>query len=529
METIELDKLGYTQKHENFSNLKKEIDSTLFKAQNSGYIDAEIFEIKKLNDSVTEAILYLREKFNHIKLNYSLNEAERKQLKNLALTIEENYFIIPIYNIDKILNQLILYRTEKGEAFSSIKLINISKEKDELTAELDINVTKARTIDGIKINGYEKFPSAFLKHYLKIKKGQLYNSQKITSQSNKISNIAFASQIKPPEVLFTADSTVVHLYIKKENNNSFEGFLGFSNSEEKKLTFTGDLKLQLQNNLNYGEKLNIRYKSDGNDQINFNAQVDLPYILNFPIGVNLALDIFKQDSSYINIEQIFKIRYNISNSISSYLGYRSTTSTSLKEENMDFGNFEDFKSHFYSLGGTYQNLVTENRMVPIQTLISIDFATGKRNSGNNEIQQQKIEFQAAHNFYINEKNSVYIGNISSILFSEEYLENELFRFGGINSIRGFAENSLRANRFSALQTEYRYFLSPDLYINSIFDLAYFKSPSFNHNMNLYSFGIGFALSTKSGLLKANIANGRTEGESFQFSKSKIHLSLSVHF
>ena len=50
-----------------------------------------------------------------------------------------------------------------------------------------------------------------------------------------------------------------------------------------------------------------------------------------------------------------------------------------------------------------------------------------------------------NNFYINEKNIINIKNQNYYLKSKNYLTNELYRFGGINSIRGFAENSLQAN------------------------------------------------------------------------------------
>ena len=53
--------------------------------------------------------------------------------------------------------------------------------------------------------------------------------------------------------------------------------------------------------------------------------------------------------------------------------------------------------------------------------------------------------------------------------SETYLSNELIRFGGINSIRGFEENSIDASRLGVLASEYRYQLSPNLYIHSIIE------------------------------------------------------------
>ncbi len=48
----------------------------------------------------------------------------------------------------------------------------------------------------------------------------------------------------------------------------------------------------------------------------------------------------------------------------------------------------------------------------------------------------------SHHLELNSKNSIFIKNQSYYLQSDSYVINELYRFGGINSIRGFNENSL---------------------------------------------------------------------------------------
>ena len=128
-------------------------------------------------------------------------------------------------------------------------------------------------------------------------------------------------------------------------------------------------------------------------------------------------------------------------------------------------------------------------------------------------------------YQLNNKNSFYLRFIGSVLDSKTYLDNELFRFGGINSIRGFQENSIVANRYIVLNTEYRYQLSPSIYAHSIIDFSNFENEISNTKENLYGFGLGFGIVTKAGLLKFNFANGKTEMQNFMFSNSKIHISL----
>ena len=127
------------------------------------------------------------------------------------------------------------------------------------------------------------------------------------------------------------------------------------------------------------------------------------------------------------------------------------------------------------------------------------------------------------------KNSIFVQNLTSVLFSDSYLVNELFRFGGINSMRGFNENSIDASLFSVINTEYRYQFNDGVYLHSIIDLAYFENETLSLKQNLYSFGIGLGLSTKAGLFKFNVANGIAENQDFNFSNTKIHISVSSRF
>ena len=102
------------------------------------------------------------------------------------------------------------------------------------------------------------------------------------------------------------------MYIEKAKSNTFDGFLGFGTNEDtNKIEFDGYLNLNLTNNLNYGETLKLLYKSDENDQQTFDANVSMPYLFKSPIGVELNLNIFRKDSSFVTDRQSAKINYQI--------------------------------------------------------------------------------------------------------------------------------------------------------------------------------------------------------------------------
>ncbi|MAY53866.1 MAG: hypothetical protein CMC75_11475, partial [Flavobacteriaceae bacterium] len=286
--------------------------------------------------------------------------------------------------------------------------------------------------------------------------------------------------------------------------------------------------LELNNNLNFGEQLIVNYKADGNEQQNFRAKVTMPYILKSPFGVGLELKIFKRDSTFVTTEQLAQISYQINPISSVYGGYKGYESNNLLDLAVAGTAVEDYTSKFLITGGTLV-LPQESALFPKKTELQLQTEIGSRESkGTNEDQLRGL-ITVNHIFNLNDTNAIYLQNTTGALLSDTYFTNELFRFGGINSIRGFNENSIDASLYSVLNTEYRYIFNQGLYLHSIIDLGYFENDILEVKEKLYSFGIGLGLQTRGGLLRFNLANGNSENQDFRFSNTKIHLSLTSRF
>ena len=128
-----------------------------------------------------------------------------------------------------------------------------------------------------------------------------------------------------------------------------------------------------------------------------------------------------------------------------------------------------------------------------------------------------------------QKNIINLNFEGYYLNSQNYIISELHRFGGINSIRGFNENSLQASFLSALMLEYRYVLAPTIYIHSITDYGYFQDKSTDINQSLLGLGFGLGIYTNNGLFNIVYANGSADGQEIKFSNSIIHLSFKAQF
>lgn len=526
-----IDSLNYLKKHANFNSIKLEVDSIQKQLYKKGYIENELKDITKKNDSTFIAQFSLKNKFSTIFIYYNDTIVDPSILNLVTNNIHDDYFELEFTEVEKTLRFINSKITEKGFPFTKSKLSNITiKDRQSLTANLIIETTKdKRTINNIIVKGYEKFPRSFLKHYLKIKPKQTFNLNDIKYKTEKLNDLKFANQTKAPEVLFSKDSTSLYLYLEKAKSNSFDGFLGFGTNEEtNSLEFDGYLNLNLTNNLNFGESFRLLYKSDENDQKTFKTDITLPYLFQTPIGVDLQLQIFKKDSSFTTVNQFAKLHYQINSKHKAYAGIINSESNNLLNDNTDT-NIVDYKTSYYSLAYEYLKLQNSSFLFPINSKFYLETNFGQRKLSSTNQKQSQFSIDAFKIFNLNTKNSIYMRFNGATLISDTYLENELFRFGGINSIRGFEENSLFCSLYGLLNTEYRLQLSKSIYINSITDVAYFENKILDTKEKLFGYGFGFGIFTKAGLFRFNYANGKLENQKFNLSNSKIHISLTTDF
>ncbi len=532
-ETTTIDSLGYNKLHDNYNTIKIEIDSLTSRLSKIGFIENKLVSLNKIGDSLYKATFSLKKRYSHISIYYDSTRINKNLLKTIIGTnnIGKDYFKVKLSDVAHTLNAINAKHAEQGLPFSKLNLSQLSiNEHNTLSAKINIHTTnKKRVVDTIIIKGYEGFPKSFLKHYLKIKPKQVFNLNAIRAKTEALNNLKFAKSIKPAEVLFSNDSTSLYLYLEKTKSNRFDGFLGFGTNEEtNKLEFDGYLNLNLTNNLNFGESFTLLYKSDENDQKTFDANLELPYVFKSPIGINMQLRIFKKDSSYSTVNQLAKLHYKINSKHKVYAGITATQSNNLLKENTSIF-IQDYKTNYFSLGYEYVVLQPNNTLFPTKCYSTIEMNSGKRKEKNNSENQHLINVTAFNIFNLNANNSIYLKASGTLLDSNNYLENELLFLGGINSIRGFEENSIQASMYGILNTEYRYQISNSIYIHSITDFGYYQNKTTALKEKLYGFGFGFGILTNAGLLRFNYANGKNEATKFKLSNSKIHLSLSTSF
>ena len=512
---------------ENVAALESEIEHIQKQLYNKGYISLKYLGLKneklkytaefELGPAYKSILIY-----GHSSLFRPLGYAIEKDLDSNQFYVE-----VPISVLENTLEQLSKTLADKSYAFATLQLQNIQPENEiKIKAELVIDKGTKRTLQNIKVLGYDKFPRSYIKHFLGIKIRKSFRLERIKSQMELLNQLPFAQQKRPSEVLFTKDSTSVYLYLEKIKSNRFDGFIGFGTDETTgKIEFDGYLDLNLINNLNFGESLKLNYKSDEIDQKTLDIALQLPYLFGSPLGGTLNLNIFKKDSTFTTVQQGFKLFYQLNENQQLGLGVRLQQSSAITNTSDAF--VEDFNSQFYEINYNYIKRQKTDLLFPVQRQLEMSVAFGKRIAASEQNQRQ-IRLKGFQILNLNPKNSIFLKVHLEEIQSDQFLLNELLRFGGITSVRGFRENSLFATRLGLLCSEYRYRLSPGLFVHSVMDTGYFQDAD-NRDYQIFGFGFGFGLRSNGGLLRLTYANGKTKNIPFDLSESKLHLSFTANF
>lgn len=441
-----------------------------------------------------------------------------KNIQQYVKTKKKNLLITP-KEVQPWIENLKQYFDERGENFSEIQLTNQLQKNDTLICNLSIRRSKTRNIDKVVIKGYNRFPKSFLKHYLKNKKP--FSKELLKETEEKINNLNFVKNTKQPGVLFTKDSTHLYLYLTRVKANKLDALFGFTTEDESgKIQFNGHVDISLVNTLHKGESFAFQWKNNGQEQETIDIDIYTPYLFKSPVNFGYKLNIYKQDSTFVNTQNRLSLSYqpHYKHTLSTY--YQTENSTIIAENTSNKG----YEKSFVGLTYTFKEV---NILKLPKLLFSMDYALGNRKQEEGNTQQQSIQTHAIYNIELSPNNHLFLQNRSAYLQSANKTQNELFRTGGATSIRGFLEQSIFADLYSYLNLEYRFFTNTNSYLYGFSDGGYFKNEALENN--LLSFGVGYTFATRGGLLKISYAVGKSNESDFDLNTGLFHVNFVTLF
>lgn len=521
-----------------FVNAQKKEYWLIDKETNAKKIVSDSAKAVKLLDSLAENNYYFTKIISVEKENQTtkivfdkgtnFNQANVRFSDSLVSDLKFPKSEIFIKNLDSLKKNINQKYRDKGFAFNRVKTKFRKMENGIPSVEISVILAAKRKIDTLVFKGYDRLPKQFVKNLNKEFVGKNYDDKNLISLNQSLQNHPFVALEKPPQTLFTKDSTQVFLFTQKRKTNSFDGMLGFGNDKTEKFTVNGTLNVMLKNMFNSFESIGIYWQRNPDKGQTFDLQTDIPYTFGSKIGLNVNVNIFRQDSTYANVRFLPAVYYHLSPR--QKLGIKGTFESSVILDSLYTGGKDYSKK---GLGFYYQYQETGDVALFLyksNLRAEADFLKTTYDKTQEKYNQIRYFLSAENNFNLSGNHYLNLKGESALLSAKNELSaNELFRFGGWNSMRGFNEQSLVSDFYAFAGAEYRYLVNDQAFFDIFAQYGQMSNKSLGITPKLYSVGFGFNFFLPVGLMSFQISNGNQFGDPFRFNETKIHWGILSRF
>jgi outer membrane protein assembly factor BamA len=454
----------------------------------------------------------------------------------------------------KLMQALLDHYANRGHPFATVRLDSLIIGADGVTGTLNLVKNKVFYFDSINIVSTVAISPAFLKRHLEIRDGQLYDQSKVDAIPERIRALNFIRLDQSPTVRFQGNRAILNLYLLPYQNSRFDILIGILPDETatSRIRITGDVTADLYNKLGQGEYAGFRYKSIASGIQELSLQMNYPYLLNLPFGINGAFKLYSNTSLNRDIDLNLGIQYQLAADQDLKIYWHNTSSRLLAIDTARILSQKrlppnlDIRVNGIGLAFDYQKL--NYRFNPRSGFrLQLDGTAGlKEVLPNQEIKSLKTEFidfsssydtiENGYQFSLRGMFEYYLpfgrvfalkaANQSGIKLSHQQLfRNEAFRIGGTGTLRGFDEESLYSNRYSVFTLEARLLISTNSYLFVFGDYGLVSvrlddSEIFDRPLGI---GAGLSLDTGSGILQISAAAGSQMGLGLDFGRSKVHV------
>ena len=527
--------------------IHQQLETLILRLRGNGYLAASVDSIKR-DYLKTIAFIYTGEKYIWAYLKQGNVPVELLE----GTGFRKKLYSGKPFRFDQIalINSKILRNCEnRGYPFAIVSLDSIIINENQFSASLSVNKNRFLHIDSIIIKGSADVTPVYIYNYIGIAPGDVYKENQIKRISNRFRELPFIREVKTSQVLFTEKETKLYLFLENRKASQFDGVIGLLPDENKsgKYNFTGEVHLKLQNSLKRGEIIELNWKQLPVKSQDLKVHFLYPFLFNTPFGVDGNLAIFKKDTTYIDVTKNLGVQYALtgSNYIKAFVNDKQSDLQSSKglENITTLPPYADITTISY--GATFHYEKLDYRLNPRKGfLLEFTGSTGNRrirkNSDINPLAYENInlssvtylgEINADYFFSMGGRNVINLGSNTAYIYNPNLFTNELYRIGGLKTLRGFDEESIYASVYTIGKIEYRYLLEQNSFLFTFINIAWYENTSNNLHITdtPFGFGTGINFETKIGIMSVSYALGKQFNNPILFKNGKIHFGIVNYF
>ncbi len=513
-------------------SLKKQLTEIQFLAYKKGYLSFGVDSIIKIDSLNSEVFFTLGLRYK--KLNLSISDESRRALREIGISPRTIETLPPTpLEISKNLENILHQFEVAGYPFAQISFEDLRTEKEALFVELIIKPNSRVKWNEIIVSGSKvKLAKRYLENFLHIEKGDWYNQEQVKLIGTRLTQLTFVKQTKPAEILFTPQGANLYLYIETKPVSLFNGTIGLQQDPVKlKYQLTGDLRLKLQNAFKHGELFDLNWRSIQPGSPQLKIQAAYPFLFNTPFGLDGQFSLFKRDSTFLELKTSVGVTYFVSGGKTLTGFYKNQQSNLLGTKATSL--YGTTKSNVYGL--SFKNQTVDYLPNPRKGFIwYVEANVGKRSLKKDSTTsgyliyggKVQIEYYQA----LGKRFVIKGGLISETFYTNNIQQNELLRFGGNLSQRGFMEDELLSTYRATFTIEPRFILDQNSYLFVFYDQSWYERnvQSYIHDAPK-GFGAGLCFGTNIGIFSLTYALGQQFSNPILFRDSKVHFGYVAYF
>ncbi|SIO22330.1 Surface antigen [Algoriphagus halophilus] len=436
----------------------------------------------------------------------------------------------------------------KGYPFASLKLDSLMREGEIIYASTNLDPGPLIRWDTVQVLGSTKTKAKYLQNLTRIPVGGFFSQEEFENASQVLSRSPYFELSQSPELAFRTQKASPIFYLRDRNVNVMDGVIGLlpNENEPGKVLVTGQLDLELYHLGGKGRNIAVHWQRMNKETQSLNLSARESFLFNSPLHISLAFNLLKQDSTFLNRYFGIDFDYQISNkSTIQFFTKRQASdliSTVAYQDVEELPDLADFRWNVYGIGVDYNGL--DRLFSPRKGIwLQAEFAAGNKriiqNTGIPEEAYQNIDLntpqlvatiQLEKHLYIKKSWGMWFRGSSGFVRNKSLFINDLFRLGGLKTIRGFNENFFYAKNYGYLNMEQRLFFGEDSYLMIFTDVGFLKNPILEKEDDFpVSFGAGINLETGNGVFRFIYGLGKSNLQPLSFSYSKIHFGYLARF
>lgn len=450
--------------------------------------------------------------------------------------------------VSRLFESLLKESENRGYPFAAIKIDSMERIGKGFSGALALDSGPRITFDTLKITGDTKSKPEFLSRFLQIVPGHAFSQRKIDDGIRQIRGLPYLKWSGEPELSFQNEEATLYLPISDRKINSIDGIIGFLPNENEggKLLVTGQFDIALYNIAGTGRNYELHWQRFNQLSQTLKISGFEPLLLGSNIDASLSFSLLKEDTTFLNRD--FRLNFGYRFNSDGYFSFfaRRQAGDLLAvfglQESSELPEAGDFRFNNYGLN--YRHIWLDDVFFPRRgALAQLEFAIGNKNILQNtglppelyegivlKTLQYYMEAKFEKHFYLSPRWGVFTRLAGGTVENKNLLLNDLYRIGGLQSIRGFNENFFFADKYLYLNFEPRFYFDTYSYFMIFADMGRLENSVQNFGTdNTFSAGIGFSLETGNGVFNFIYGLGSSNDQEFSLNLSKIHFGYTGRF